>query len=62
MADVWEGQEITGGVCTQKARSGCRGKLEKLDDVTVTLLRERMARSGVVEQPWLTLVLRKAPS
>lgn len=58
MPGVHEGQTLTGGVCTQKARSGCAGELVRLPEPAVAALRARMTRAGDAEQPWLTLVMK----
>jgi len=52
---VPQSAEIKGGVCTQQAH-GCNGSIALLDEQTAALARARLARIGLRERPWLTLV------
>lgn len=58
---VFTPARINGGVCTQQSR-GCGGELALLSDRYAAMVRALVARKGLREQPWLTLIPKAASS
>lgn len=49
---------IAEGVCTQQRR-GCSGEISKMSADEADFVRRTMARRGIGEQAWLTLVFAR---